>query len=85
MRVVNVRDFRDRASEMFRSEDVVLVTRDGRPAGFYVPWEAAELPIEVRRELFARLAAEVGEALGAAGVSEEEEVLSDFAARRRRR
>lgn len=84
MRVVNVRDFRDRASEMFRSEDVVLVTRDGRPAGFYVPWDAAELPLEVKRDLFARLAREVAADLGAVGVSEDE-VLRDFAARRRRR
>ncbi len=84
MRVVNVRDFRDRASEMFRSEDVVLVTRDGRPAGFYVPWDASDLPIEVKRELFAQLAQEVGHALGAQGVTEDE-VLSDFAASRRRR
>ena len=27
MKVVTVRDFRDRASEMFRSQDVILVTR----------------------------------------------------------
>jgi len=30
MKVVTVRDFRDHASEMFRSDDVILVTRDGR-------------------------------------------------------
>lgn len=36
MKVVTVRDFRDKASEMFRSDDVILVTRDGAPAGFYL-------------------------------------------------
>jgi hypothetical protein len=69
---------------MFRSEDVVLVTRDGRPAGFYVPWDATELPLEVKRDLFARLAQEVAADLDSADMSEDE-VLRDFAARRRRR
>jgi hypothetical protein len=39
MKVVTVRDFRDHASEMFRSDDVVLVTREGTPAGFFLPWD----------------------------------------------
>jgi hypothetical protein len=34
MKVVTVRDFRDRATEMFRSDDVILVTRDGYLPGF---------------------------------------------------
>jgi hypothetical protein len=55
MKVVTVRDFRDRASEMFRSDDVILVTRDGAPAGFSLPWDTPELPVEVRREVFLRL------------------------------
>ena len=84
MKVVSVRDFRDRASEMFRSEDVILVTRDGAPAGFYLPWDTPELPIEVRREVFLRLSEQIGTALDAHGASEQE-VLDDFAASRRRR
>jgi hypothetical protein len=84
MKVVSVRGFRDRASEMFRSEDVILVTRDGAPAGFYLPWDTPELPIEVRREVFLRLSEQIGTALDAQGASEQE-VLDDFAASRRRR
>ncbi len=84
MKVVSVRDFRDRASEMFRSEDVILVTRDGAPAGFYLPWDTPELPIEVRREVFLRLSEQIGTALDKQGASEQE-VLDDFAADRRRR
>jgi hypothetical protein len=84
MKVVSVRDFRDRASEMFRSEDVILVTRDGAPAGFYLPWDTPELPIEVRREVFLRLSEQIGTALDAQGASEQE-VIDDFAADRRRR
>lgn len=84
MKVVSVRDFRDRASEMFRSDDVILVTRDGAPAGFFLPWDTPELPLEVRREVFLRLSKQIGAELDAKGVSEQE-VLSDFAASRRRR
>lgn len=84
MRVVTVRDFRDRASEMFRSDDVILVTRDGRPAGFFLPWDEPELPDDVRREVFLRLTAQIATSREARGVTEEE-VLSDFTASRRRR
>ncbi len=84
MKVVSVRDFRDRASEMFRSEDVILVTRDGAPAGFYLPWDTPELPIEVRREVFLRLAEQIGTALDARS-ADEQEVLDDLAVSRRRR
>lgn len=54
MKVVTVRDFRDRATEMLRSTDVIFITRDGRPAGFFIPWESDEIPAEVRGELCAR-------------------------------
>ena len=84
MRVVSVRDFRDRASEMFRSDDVILVTRGGRPAGFFLPWNAPELPADVRREVFLRLTEQIAARREARGVTEEE-VLSDFAATRRGR
>lgn len=84
MKVVTVRDFRDHATEMFRSEDVILVTREGTPAGFFLPWDTPELPVEVRREVFLRLSEQVGEQLASKSVSESE-VLDDFAASRIRR
>ena len=84
MKVVSVRDFRDRASEMFHSDDVILVTRDGAPAGFYLPWDTPELPLEVRREVFLRLSEQIGAQLGEQGTTEQE-VLDDFTASRRRR
>ena len=87
MKVVTVRDFRDHATEMFRSEDVVLVTRDGKPAGFFIPWEQPEVPVELKRELFVHLTDRIGAQLDASGVTEDE-ILADFAewrASRRRR
>jgi len=83
MKVMTVRDFRDHASEMFRSDDVILVTRGGTPAGFFLPWDTPELPVEVRREVFLRLSEEIGLALKAKNV-DEQEVLGDFAASRSR-
>jgi hypothetical protein len=83
VKVVTVRDFRDHATEMFRSDDVILVTREGTPAGFFLPWDTPELPVEVRREVFLRLSEQVGEQLADKGISEAE-VLDDFAASRRR-
>jgi hypothetical protein len=38
---------------VFRSDDVILVTRNGRPAGFFLPWDAPELAPDVRREVSA--------------------------------
>jgi len=65
-------------------EDVILVTRDGYPAGFYLPWDTPELPVEVRREVFLRLSEQIGTQLAQQSTSEQE-VLDDFAASRRRR
>lgn len=84
MKVVNVREFRDRATEMLRSDDVILIARDGLPAGFFLPWEDRELPTDARRQVFLRLNDQIGAQLKAQGVGEKE-VLRDFAAQRRRR
>ena len=81
LKVVAVRDFRDRATEMFRSRDVVLVTRDGKPAGFFIPWDRPDLPVELRRELFLQLGDSIRAEREAEGVTEEE-ILADFAERR---
>ncbi len=42
MKVVTVRDFRDHATEMFRSKDVILVKREGMPAGCFLPWDTRQ-------------------------------------------
>jgi len=88
MKVVTVRDFRDRATKMFRSRDVVPVTRDGKPAGFFISWDKPNLPVELRRDLFVQLGDSICAEREAAGVTEGE-TLADFAewraARRRRR
>ena len=88
MKVVTVRGFRDGASEIYGSDDVVLVTRDGEPAGFYIPLDQPDLPVEIKRDLFVQLGEIVRAEREVAGVTEDE-ILADFAewsaARRRRR
>ena len=72
------------AIDRLAPEDVILVTREGTPAGFFLPWDTPELPVEVRREVFLRLSEQVGAQLAGAGASESD-VLDDFAATRRSR
>ena len=82
MRISTVREFRDNASGMLRGKDPILVTRRGKLAGIFFPQPEATLPIELKREMFGILSAEIGRQLRKRGVSEEE-VLADFAAWRK--
>ena len=76
---MTVRDFRDRASEMFRSDGVSLITSEGAPTGLFLLWDTPELPVEVRHEVFLRFSEQIGAELVAKGVSESK-VMDDFAA-----
>lgn len=85
MKVATIREFRDKATDWLRSDEVVLVTRDGHPAGFWVPWDLPKsLPDDLRRVVFLRLAEQVRRHTKAAGVSEDS-ALKDFKASRRAR
>jgi hypothetical protein len=91
VKISSVRDFRDRASGLLRSKNPVLVTRRGRLAGVFFPTPEATLPIELKRELFPVLSAEIRRQLRRRHLSERD-VDADFeswrktrrAARRRR-
>ena len=91
MKISSARDFRNRATGLLRSKDPVLVTRRGRLAGVFFPTPEATLPIELKRELFPLLSAEIRRQLRRRHLSERE-VDADFgswrktrrAARRRR-
>jgi hypothetical protein len=84
MRISSVREFRDRATTLLRSEDPILVTRRGRVAGVFLPWRQAELPVDLRRELFAMLTADIARQLKKKRVTEKE-ILKDFAEWRKNR
>ena len=78
MRISSVREFRDRATTLFRSDDPILVTRRGKVAGVFLPWREATLPVDLRRELFAMFTSEIGRQLKKKRVTEAQ-ILGDFA------
>ncbi|HKF46881.1 MAG TPA: hypothetical protein VKB38_05945 [Terracidiphilus sp.] len=77
MKISTVREFRDNASGMLRAKDPILVTRRGKLAGIFFPRPESTLPVELKREMFGVLSAEVGRQIRKAGLSEDE-VLADF-------
>jgi len=77
MRISTVREFRDQATNLLRSDDPVLVTRRGRVAGVFLPWKEATLPVDLRRELFSMLTAQIALQLKKKRVTEKA-VLQDF-------
>ena len=85
MRVAGVREFRSRAPEILKGDELVFVTRHGRLCGLLVPLtEPQELPVELRQELLTRLGAGIASHLKAHGVSETK-ALRDFEAWRKAR
>jgi hypothetical protein len=84
MRISTVREFRDNATGLLRSKDPILVTRRGRLAGVFFPRPEASLPLELKRELFRVLSAEVARQIKNRGLREEE-VLAGFESWRRSR
>ena len=84
MKISTVREFRDNASGLLRSKDPILVTRRGRLAGVFFPRPETTLPMELKRELFAMLSAEVARQIKKRGLKEEE-ILTNFESWRRTR
>ena len=84
MRISTVREFRDNATGMLRGKDPILVTRRGRLAGIFFPRPESTLPIELKREMFGILSAEVARQVRKRGLSEEE-ILADLASWRQAR
>lgn len=69
---------------MLRSRDPILVTRRGQLAGIFFPSPTKSLPIELKRELFDVLSAEVARQLKKKGLGEKA-VVKDFEAWRKMR
>ena len=84
MKTSTIREFRDRATAMLRSDDPILLTRRGRVAGVFLPWREATLPLDLKRELFSMLTSEIALHLKKKRVSEKD-VLQDFASWRKGR
>ena len=87
MITATVRDFRDRATQMLKQDQPVMITRRGKVVGFFMPATGEALPLEIKRDLFHALTDSVRQAIKDRGLTEEG-LLADFksarAARRRR-
>lgn len=77
MRVATVKEFRDKATRMFRSSEPIIVMRHGEIAGIFFPQPGQTLPLELKHELFDVLSKDIARRLRSAGVTEQE-VLTDF-------
>jgi hypothetical protein len=84
MKIATIRELRDRATILLRSSDPILITRRGRIAGVYLPWQESELPVDLRRELFSMLSSAVRNELRKRHVTEDD-VLADFSRWRKAR
>ena len=84
MKISTVREFRDHATGLLRTKDPILVTRRGRLAGVFFPWPHASLPIDLKREMFSVLTAEVRRQIKKRGLGEEK-VVADFQSWRKNR
>jgi prevent-host-death family protein len=85
MKTTTIRDFRSRIAELIDSDEPVLVTRNGKNAAVLYPLrDPKKLPIEIRRNLFLDMTADIAKQLRTKGVSEDE-IERDFAAYQKRR
>ena len=85
MKLATVKEFRDQAAKFLRSQDPVLITRRGKPAGIYISLqEEGDLPFEFRKELMLALVTKVKKNLQEHGLTEQD-ILSDFETTRQAR
>ncbi len=77
MRTASITDFRKRFSEMVEKGEAIMVTRQGYPLGFFVPWkDKVNLPLELKRKAFLKNAARRKKMYGHI---DEKKLLEDFA------
>jgi len=77
MKISTVKEFRDKATYMFRSNEPVLITRRGKMAGFFLPFIGDSIPLEFKKDLQLALAETIKNNLQTKGLNEED-ILEDF-------
>lgn len=87
MEFVSVRDFKANASKLMKTGKPVVVMRNSKPAGMFIPWEdlrTDDLNEEIRRVALLSVTEKIAAEREAMNLTEEE-ILDDFAAFRRDR
>jgi antitoxin (DNA-binding transcriptional repressor) of toxin-antitoxin stability system len=85
MKIAGVREFRSDIKGILSAGEPLLVTRHGRVSGVYVPLDKPDrIPEDLRKDIVRVLGEHLSRQLDDTGV-QEEDVLDDFHAHRRRR
>jgi hypothetical protein len=85
MKVAAMRKLEAGSPAFMESDEPVLVTRQGKVSGLYVPLDdPSQIPDDLRRDLISAVGRYIAGVLEEKGVSEEE-ILGDFDAFRRHR
>lgn len=77
MKILSVREFRDKATKALKSKEPLIIMRRGEMAGIFFPTPLEEIPLEFKRDIFVSLTNSIKKDLEKKGI-EEEEVLEDF-------
>jgi hypothetical protein len=87
MKLMTVKEFRDKATKALKSKEPLIIMRRGEVAGIFFPAPLEAVPFEFKKDLFITLTESIKKRLASKGIKEEE-VLEDFErfrkARRRR-
>ncbi len=77
MKLITVKEFRDKATKALKSKEPLVIMRRGEVAGIFFPVPLETIPFEFKKDLFLTLTESIKKRLEAKGVKEEE-VLEDF-------
>lgn len=84
MKTATIRQFRDHATSLLKQEEPIIVTRHGKIVGFFLPAGGENLPLEIKKELFATLTDEIRSTMKERGLAEDA-ILADFEKTRKTR
>jgi hypothetical protein len=84
MKLMTVKEFRDKATTALRSKEPLVILRRGSVAGIFFPAPLETVPFELKKDLFLTLTSSIKRRLQAQGLKEEA-VLEDFEKHRKAR
>ncbi len=84
MKLMTVKEFRDKATKALKSKEPVIIMRRDTMAGIFFPVPLGTIPFELKKDIFLNLTESIRKRLEARKVSENE-VLEDFEKHRKAR
>lgn len=84
MKLMTVKEFRDKATKALKSKEPLIIMRRGAVAGIFFPAPLEAVPFELKKDLFVTLTESIKKRLESKGIKEED-VLEDFERHRKAR